>query len=116
MCDGTEAHVQGTLETLPQDAEMGPRSKVPKVESQNLPLGLCTDSSSQYLWAWGVAPSLLPLPTPLKAPHPPLFWVWLSAPPAQALTWTWGCWFSGEAGRLGGSPNISIQGLLSPAC
>lgn len=35
-------------------------------------------------------------------------------PPAQALTWAWGCWFLGEAGRFWGSPSISIQYLLFP--
>lgn len=43
-------------------------------------------------------------------------WVWPSVPPAQALTWAWGCWFLGEAGRLWGSPSISIQYLFVPVC
>lgn len=111
---------QGTLEILPQEAQLGPRSEAPEQKSQKPPpagspwgiRGLC-------LWARGMTgtaghPAFSLSPHQEGSPKPGLYLA--SAPPAQPLTWAWGCWFLGRAGRLWGSPRISIQYLLFQTC
>lgn len=59
-------------------------------------------------------PAFSPYPPHWKLPTHPL--ALAVCPSPQALTWIWECWFPGEAGKLWGSPGISIQCLLFPTC
>lgn len=100
MQNGAEAPVQGTIELLPQ-------------KSQKPPPGFPWSTGGVCLWPRGMMDTaghlaFSPPPHQEVSPSP--------VPPAQPLTWAWGCWFLGKAGRLWGSPSISIQYLLFKTC
>lgn len=92
---GTDGSLSETLDRNP--------GTCPELWEHRRPLGMRCDRHS-------MASSLLP-----STLFPRTSGLGLAlGPPAKALTWAWGCWFLGEAGRFWGSPSISIQYLLFP--